>query len=195
MRSVNLERFFALRHAVATHPGRYAINGVNVRPDGSCAATDGRMLFVTEGDERSADDALEGASPEKPLTISLASVKDAKRLYKPRRFGPQDALHFNGKATMRAEAGASSLTMREEDGEFPDLSVVMPQGEARFRIMLNADLIENLCKLVKEASYGDPPTFTLELTEQNMKDADCKTAIRVVIDEHTRGAVMPVVKA
>ncbi len=193
MRAVNLDRFFALRHAVSTHKGRYAICGVHVRPDGSCAATDGRMIFVTDGDERMSDDALEGAAPEKPITVALASVKDAKRLYKPRRFGPQDALHFNGKATLRAEAGAAELTLREEDGEFPDVNAVMPQGDTAFAVTLSAEVVENLCKLAKD--IGDSmPTFTLEFTKLNMSDAACETAIRVVIDDRTRGAIMPVKK-
>ncbi len=193
MRAVNLDRFFALRHTASTHKGRHAICGIRVNPDGSCAATDGRMLFVTDGDECGADEALECAAPEKPVTISIASVKDAKRLYKPRRFGPQDALHFNGKATLRAEAGASSLTLREEDGEFPDVNAVMPQGDTAFAVTLSAEVVENLCKLAKD--MGDRmPTFTLEFTKLNMSDAACETAIRVVIDDRTRGAIMPVKK-
>ena len=100
---------------------------------------------------------------------------------------------FNGKATLRAEAGASSLTLREEDGEFPDVNAVMPQGDTAFAVTLSAEVVENLCKLAKD--MGDRmPTFTLEFTKLNMSDAACETAIRVVIDDRTRGAIMPVTK-
>lgn len=186
--SVELDRFFALRHVAAKAPGRYSIHGVQVRPDGSVAATDGRMFFVADGTESRED--VEGAAPIKPVVVSADGMKSAKSLYKRTPKG-NGALHFNGKVTMRDGWQRQEVTMPELDGEFPDLDAVTPRDETAFKVTLSASLIEQVCKLAKEVS-NDMPTFTLEFSKENMIGGMCKTAIRVVVNEHVRGAIMPV---
>jgi len=155
--------------ASTTYPGRYALANVHLVFDADtyCVeATDRKEAVVVTGQRDAEAEGLAAggrADASAEGGDALIAADDWKRAFQalPKRprgtAGVAVALGPQG-ATLTALDGAASTVVQApaEQGRYPDIDVVVPQGPPTARVVVNPDYLVELLRLAARIGGGEP---------------------------------------
>jgi hypothetical protein len=182
-------------HVSAASRGRYALNSIALMPEGSLSTDGHSLLFVPYPDTDPKDapkiDGVDAAAAPPKHVPFLLSTEDAAKVAamagKPKRFAPLATqlvqAQIDGDSLICGAtdlSNAQTMRVRRLEGQFPEVSSVIPDYATAHTITINLDQLLRSLKALKGVTSDEVVTLRV-IDDQSAIGLSCKDGTAMLV--------------